>query len=497
MTPMRGNYFYNNEILADFQARSKATLKGKEFVAADLPKQIGMPTIKPKSNTGKYFVEFASSSTLHGLNHLVTPNRHPLEILLALLFIIGALVCLILLSFIFWDRYQNNATVIVVDNNQEQFKISKPALFICPLPNVEYKKFPYVFKKYNIEHTPEAEKFFTFLSSATYENMTETPLFDKVPADKWLEILYDLRQHVPNNILKENDPYEGWITTERGICFSTRSVVAVYATLDYWRSNNWTTIPVPDELPYYNVDGVQENFGINCSALIGVCDPSELIVYDTPMKLAKSRTMQQGIISISEIKTTPNVEELRIQQRKCKFLHDGGLETWPIYTRNMCITECRMKVIQNHCNCRPHFARPIDGINTCNVTQLRCIGRITNLLFLYEYPPPVCNCVPKCNVVTYQVGITENAEFYDTPVNLSVMNLIVEFPQVIYYRTMLYGFTDFLTSVGGAAGLFLGASVLSFVEIFYYCSLHVCFYIKRNKQKQKQKQKQKTNVTIN
>ncbi|CAK9823349.1 Pickpocket protein 19 [Anthophora retusa] len=482
---MDGNYFYKNEILADFQTRSKATLKDKKSVVSDLPKQIGMPTINPKSNAGKYFVEFASSSTLHGLNHLVTPNRHPLEIFLAVLFIFGALVCLILLSFLFWDRYQNNATVIVVDNNQEQFKIAKPAVFICPVENVARKKLPNVFKKYNIEHTPEAEEFFTFLGSVTYENMTEAPLYDKVPADKWLEILHDLRQNIPGNMLKENDPYESWTVTERGICFATRSIVAVYATLDYWKKNNWTTIPVPDKLPQYNGDGIQENIAVETAALISVCDSSELIVYGTPTKLVKQRIMHQGIMSISEIKTTPNVKELRIQQRKCKFLNDGGLETWPVYTRNMCITECRMKVIQDRCNCRPHFARPINGINTCNAEQLRCIGRIIKHLFLYEYPPSFCNCVPKCNVVSYQIRDTESAEFFDTPLSLSVVNLIVEFPQVIYHRTLLYGFTDFLTSVGGAAGLFLGASVLSFVEIFYYGSLHVCFYIKRNKRKQK------------
>lgn len=31
-------------------------------------------------------------------------------------------------------------------------------------------------------------------------------------------------------------------------------------------------------------------------------------------------------------------------------------------------------------------------------------------------------------------------------------------------------------AVGGAAGLFLGASVLSFVEIFYYATLHMWIY---------------------
>ena len=75
----------------------------------------------------------------------------------------------------------------------------------------------------------------------------------------------------------------------------------------------------------------------------------------------------------------------------------------------------------------------------------------------------------------------------DTPINMSVMTLIVELPQIIYHRALLYGFNDFLTGVGGAAGLFMGASVLSFVEIFYYGTIHLYFYVKRMKQRRKKR----------
>lgn len=85
--------------------------------------------------------------------------------------------------------------------------------------------------RHGVEHTPEAEEFFVFLGNLTYENVMDTPMFDKVPASKWLEILYDLRKHIPSNVLKENDPYETWVVTERGMCLATRSVFAVYATL--------------------------------------------------------------------------------------------------------------------------------------------------------------------------------------------------------------------------------------------------------------------------
>lgn len=75
----KNNCFLENEILPNFQTRWRAVLKQKESIPDNYPNRIGMPTINAKSNTGKYFVEFASSSSVHGLNHLVARDRHPVE----------------------------------------------------------------------------------------------------------------------------------------------------------------------------------------------------------------------------------------------------------------------------------------------------------------------------------------------------------------------------------------------------------------------------------
>lgn len=71
----KNEYFCENEILPDLQARQRITRREKSAY----PTMIGLPSINPKSVAGKYFVKFASSGTLHGLNHLVAPNKHPFE----------------------------------------------------------------------------------------------------------------------------------------------------------------------------------------------------------------------------------------------------------------------------------------------------------------------------------------------------------------------------------------------------------------------------------
>lgn len=84
-----------------------------------------------------------------------------------------------------------------------------------------------------------------------------------------------------------------------------------------------------------------------------------MMPYDAPMKFMREQTGERVIMSLSEIKTEEKVRELKVHQRHCKFQNDGGLKTWPVYTKDMCKIECRMRVIEDHCNCRPHFARPI------------------------------------------------------------------------------------------------------------------------------------------
>lgn len=53
------------------------------------------------------------------------------------------------------------------------------------------------------------------------------------------------------------------------------------------------------------------------------------------------------------------------------------------------------------------------------------------------------------------------------------------------YLIRMKGINVILAGVGGAAGLYLGASVLSFVEIFYYATFHIYFYMKQMRRKHK------------
>lgn len=54
-------------------------------------------------------------------------------------------------------------------------------------------------------------------------------------------------------------------------------------------------------------------------------------------------------------------------------------------------------------------------------------------------------------------------------------------PIIRYKREVLFGWVDLLVSFGGIAGLFLGFSLLSGVEIVYYFTMRACCMFVKNR----------------
>lgn len=71
--------FHKNEILPDYQKHMKIILAILQTIPDDSPKHIGMKKMRGRTTLQRYFIDFANKSTIHGLNHLVAPQRHPIE----------------------------------------------------------------------------------------------------------------------------------------------------------------------------------------------------------------------------------------------------------------------------------------------------------------------------------------------------------------------------------------------------------------------------------
>lgn len=99
-----------------------------------------------------------------------------------------------------------------------------------------------------------------------------------------------------------------------------------------------------------------------------------------------------------------------------------------------------------------------------------------------------CNCLPACTSITYDAEISQ-ARFNWEDLFKAYKNPIDEFPGIqfarlsIFFkeaqfitsrRSELYGPTDFMANCGGLLGLFMGVSLLSIVELVYFCTFRLC-----------------------
>ncbi|XP_068083951.1 pickpocket protein 28-like [Anabrus simplex] len=119
----------------------------------------------------------------------------------------------------------------------------------------------------------------------------------------------------------------------------------------------------------------------------------------------------------------------------------------------------------------------------CSARRMNCKEFLSDE-YLAKYHDR-CQCLPSCMEVKYDVE-TSQVEYHWTKVKGRFKNklwgsIFVFFKDMQIMtnkRSELYGPADFLANCGGLLGLFLGFSILSFIEIFYFLTLRLFFNLR-------------------
>lgn len=104
--------------------------------------------------------------------------------------------------------------------------------------------------------------------------------------------------------------------------------------------------------------------GFNRLVTIYLHSPYEIMNIAKPMETT-SHSMGFEVFS-TEMLAEPYLQENTwIKQRRCRFHNESNLEHYPVYTKKLCFTECRWKLMMEKCGCIPHFI-PNEGICLIN-----------------------------------------------------------------------------------------------------------------------------------
>ena len=111
--------------------------------------------------------------------------------------------------------------------------------------------------------------------------------------------------------------------------------------------------------------------------------PSEFPDIALSRLVSKNTSYKTLDLTALSIVSSKSVEDLRIQQRKCRLQHESNLLTSPVYSYNLCRMECRMKECFKLCNCVPYFYRPIGKFNSCEDMYKGIYDYIISIFYLF------------------------------------------------------------------------------------------------------------------
>ncbi|XP_063709117.1 sodium channel protein Nach [Culicoides brevitarsis] len=431
----------------------------------------------------KFIANVFDTTSIHGLTYLTKGGSHAIERFLIAVFIGVGIYGAISISMNTVERYNENPTVISMDRNMFFWNTSFPSLTICP-----HKKLDNVKLEHYVQNNPskfstdelkaEFKRFITILSNATYENLEDIPknnTFD-IDSNDWLDLLYNLSAKFNPEISSGTSSklYMVDTITELGFCHSVNTKIAGYNSYAYRKSNSWHILPYNNTVVVHPLDGEIYALIINFSSSYELYFHGAMEVPDISKQrytFYESDYTTVELVAL-EIITNDDVKDLRIRQRKCRFMNEADVMiSNPVYSFNLCRMECRMKMAMKYCGCIPHFYRRTDRNGrtypVCGFEGLNCISSMKQEIISLDSKTKKidCHCYANCDNSHFFVQAYRSREWF---LGANLQWGINDYPKMQLKREMIFTFSDVLVGIGGLAGLFLGFSILSFVELAFF-----------------------------
>ncbi|XP_067620278.1 pickpocket protein 19 [Eurosta solidaginis] len=213
-----------------------------------------------------------------------------------------------------------------------------------------------------------------------------------------------------------------------------------------------------------------------------------------------------------------NTRGLDISTRQCIFKdekYDQQIQTLHYYDYMIenCQSECHQQYLLEYCNCTLDLLFPPGPYRSCTTEDLLCLAE-NNDRFLYSHTEEekqyvrnyhkgmVCNCLRNCYSLNYLADVRPQFLSAEGLGNQSFVDLDVHFrfeTMMVYRTSLIFGWVDFIVAFGGIAGLFLGCSLISTMELAYFLLVDLPTFILqkyRNNKNKSEKLSQSANTLL-
>ncbi|XP_059352662.1 pickpocket protein 28-like [Daphnia carinata] len=202
-------------------------------------------------------------------------------------------------------------------------------------------------------------------------------------------------------------------------------------------------------------------------------------------------------VTASSIFSTEDVRLLAPTARNCRYNNENTLNYFSRYSQSNCLMERMAKTIVRQCGCLPfYFLVGDEATPTCRYKKKPCVQSA-----FHDFYKKDVHCPVNCNTTSYSADISRgqfpNGDFVSSRMardinpniisngsylqnNVALVHVFFRDRSGIQYRRdVRYEWQDFVSAVGGLLGLGVGFSLLSLMEILYFCGLRSCLRRKR------------------
>nr|XP_019558124.2 sodium channel protein Nach-like [Aedes albopictus] len=439
----------------------------------------------------KILKDYCRNCSLVGLGYIASRKYHYTERLFWLGCVMLSWTGSYYLIVSYMDTFRNNAVSMVIENVHARERINFPSLGICEMGYAKetYAKLETVIEGLktdeDMDYNYDVEDFMLriiFHNLYNYGSIMSycAPYTECTDCIKCPESNYNLfaaKVRATCSELLEECRWNGEkfdcctffkpIQTSMGSCYLLNSV-----QLAEKGGNNWLSMEV-------GRDTAQGELLLNVSKAFSSYILNE---EDIPHMLLTSLQFTQipigytGTIffTLQNIVNDPLVKTVDPKIRRCVFPDENSNSNYPYYSYSVCVTECLKMAQIKMCNCCHHnmIIDENDNSPICGYEGLFCLDQRdvmfpqTTIMQPWRTNGLVCQCLPSCTEHEIRIiGKQSNIEDRD---GRSVLFKLMALPTQRYRRQIVRENLDVVVSIGGILGLFMGASILSLVELIYF-----------------------------
>ncbi|XP_021931301.1 sodium channel protein Nach-like [Zootermopsis nevadensis] len=452
---------------------------------------------KKPLNFHEYVKDYFYRSSIPGLRHLVHSKRHPLETILWLALMLFAVTITVSVITSNWQRYSANPSVVSLEKDFREWEFEFPAVTICYLNKVkESKAQEYIMTTWGVSNDSKTEyeyymKFVETVVNMSYSSLENFKEFAEdvnlinIDMEDLIEQVYfnDTIQYSTDN--SKHTLHRTMTANELGFCINYGSEAEKRISF----RTNVTDVEKP-KMCSFILNVCSAKFSLERQARVVITSAYE--VPDATNKQYETRVGYIYHLMVKNIQTVSSseVRDLPIQRRRCRYFDEPESVGIPHYTYKLCTMKCRRKLAIKLCGCSPPFYRQLNRPGRqkiCNIKGLICLGentgRLLKLIDANKRRMP-CDCLPVCESLGFQM-LEDKFDNWTKSGGQKGMILDVtlsEFGRIRYRRDVLFTFDDLLVSFGSTASFFMGCSILSIVETFYFFTIRLVWYLWRRRQ---------------